>query len=479
MDNRGLLYSGLKNQTFIVLLNGLLALVYFSTMSRLLTKEDFGYYAIIAAVTAVLGEITNAGLGASVIQRKDFSLKYFQTALSLSFIIGTITSVLLYFLASYLSLLILKTNALELPFKIISFTLLLNNVISVVRALYMKKFNFFIYGINSVVAYLFSYMVGVFMAYKGMGVYSIVIALLVYSLLLFIFLIVQNRKYISFYVKGEYVGSILSYGGWLTASGIVRSIYDQLDKLITNRWIPVSALGAYNRPSGFISQVSGQINGIFDTILFPILSGIQNDKEKVKHSYKKATSLIIISSSILSCLAILSSSVLTAIFLGEQWSDLVPLLKIFSFSMIFLFYSRIADCFFRSLGIVKLYFNVRMVVCFVSIFIIILGCQYGIYGLALSTVVVRFFDSFVKMLVLRRVTSVKLIELLVPCMTPILVLCAIFLFCHLCLFFLPSIWDGIISSALFILILILGLFVDTSFLGCDFEEFVIKKYIKK
>ena len=47
-------FQGLTQQTIITIIYAVIQLLYFSVMSRLLDKEDFGYYGIISALSRFL-----------------------------------------------------------------------------------------------------------------------------------------------------------------------------------------------------------------------------------------------------------------------------------------------------------------------------------------------------------------------------------------------------------------------------------------
>ena len=101
---RDKIYNGLSSQTFITILLGILEITFFAIMSRLLTPEDFGYYAIIIAVTSVFQCLTEAGLGSAVIQSNNARRDYISTALGLSVVIGLFFTSLLIILSKPLSI---------------------------------------------------------------------------------------------------------------------------------------------------------------------------------------------------------------------------------------------------------------------------------------------------------------------------------------------------------------------------------------
>ena len=121
--------KGLHSQTLIVAIKAVLSLVYFAIMSRLLTPDDFGYFALITAVTTILNSLSEAGLGSSVIQKKDASKDFASTAFTLSLILGLFFSVILFVFSNLFSQLVCGTNTLSLAFKIMSlmFLVFFNN----------------------------------------------------------------------------------------------------------------------------------------------------------------------------------------------------------------------------------------------------------------------------------------------------------------------------------------------------------------
>lgn len=402
------IYNGLRAQSAITLIFSALQLVYFSFMSRLLNEEEFGLFAVLTGVTAILMAVTEAGLGASVIQRKDITPSYISTAFTLSVLLGVVSMLALCALSPILSNLIVGSYVLTVAFCIMAFDLLLTNVISIMRALYMRNLDFFKYGMFEIVACLMSSIIGIWMAYKGHGLYAIVLSMVLNHLLTCVILVVLNYGKVSWIIDWKCVTDIFSYGGWLTASVILRSVAEQLDKMVLSAWLSVSQLGIYNRPAGIISQLSNKAFGIFDVILFPILSSLQDDKEKTRSAYLKSTELIVILSVFFSLAMILCSDLIIDIFLGAKWVNLVTLIQIMIINLVFLAISRIQDCFFRSLGYTKMYFASRLILCFTTLFALYIGCQYGIEAVAMSLIVVRMVEVAIKIVYLSSKIGVSL-----------------------------------------------------------------------
>lgn len=380
--------KGLSIQTIVTALMGILEIVYFSIMSRLLNKTDFGYFATITAIVAIFYSISEAGLGSAIIQKKEDSVSHISTAFSLATIFGSMFSILLFILAPYLSLLI-SDGGITMALRIMSCMLLFNSLNSVANGILSRTLSFKTIGTLQISAYSLSIIISIFMAIKNFGFYSLVANAIVYPFILCISYYSMAVKIPRFSLNKHYTGSILKFGGWLTGGVILNNVSNQIDKLMMPRLMSVQALGAYNRPAGFISTITAKINGIFDTVLFPMLSKFQDDKDSIRSIFFKAISILNPFSVLLASAFIFNASLIVRVFFGDQWLDLVPIMQIISITTIFSINGRLVDCFFRSINLVKLAFYIRLLQLIFTIIGVYVGCKHGLYGLAISIVLIN------------------------------------------------------------------------------------------
>lgn len=411
-------YKGMSSQTLVAIIMGVLEVSVFALMSRLLSQEDFGYYAIIIAVVSVFQCLTEAGLGSAVVQRTDAPREYISTALGLSTLLGVVFTILLLALAKPLSMLMGHGTELTGSLRWMSITLLLCSVNSVAQAMFMRSLDFMKFGLCRISAYIASSTIGLVMAAMGYGVNAIIVSAIANALLTTLILFWVRGEAISVRIHSSFVKEIVSYGGWLTGSVIVRRITTELDKFILSHWIPVAQIGAYNRPAGFITSVTGKVTGIYDIVLFPILSSFKDDKSKVNSAFLKSISLISWFTAILATFFVLGAQPLIDIFFGPDWNWLITIFRILSVSVLFLSYTSIGECFFRSLGLVKAYFFVRTATCIVTLISVYIGSRYGILGVAIGVFASRLFDCSLKFTYLSSKISVRIIDVLKSIFAP-------------------------------------------------------------
>lgn len=426
-SNKNSLIKGISSQTLITIIIGLLNVVSFAFFSRLLSKESFGYFAALNAIIMVFQGISEAGLGSAVIQKKDYTKQYFSTAFTLSLIVSFSLALILFIFATPIALLVSDETLIK-PIRIICVLLITNSISSVGWAIMMRKLKFFRYGMIQVVSYILSYGIGIYLAFKGYGLYSLVISAVLNSVLTCLFVFSFEVRIPRLYIERSDCRQIVSFGGWLTASVMVNQLTFQLDKLVLSKWLSVIELGAYSRPSGFIGTISDRFNGIFDTVLFPILSKIQDDAERIKQSFLDAISLLNSFSAVLAAVFFFNAELIIQIFFGNEWLDITYVFRIISLGVVLMVDARLMDCFFRSLALVRLNFILRLICMFIMLGALFIGSRHGIVGVAYGVVIANTISIIIKMTVLCNHINVPLIKVLhefLSSLKPVILLCVL------------------------------------------------------
>lgn len=396
-SNTKKVFKGLSKQTLVSIGYTACDMLVFSLFSRLLTKEDFGYYAVICAVLIIVQSLSDAGIGSSVVQKQNPDAGYVNTAFTISFIVGLFSTLLLLCLSRPLALL-LADASIASPLALVSVVALLYSLNSVANALLLKELSFLRLGTMKIIAYLISAAVGLLMAYLGYGVYSLVVYLIVNWFFFTLFIYLSSHYRPRFIICKAHVKSIVSFGGWLTLGIIVKNLAWQFDKLVLSRWLSVSALGAYYRPSGFIGTFSNQVNGIMDTTLFPILSNIQNERDKLIKAFEKSVQLTNNFSIVFVMAFFFNAELVIRVFFGADWLELVPILRIVSLYLVFNVSNRLLDCFLRSMALVRQFFNIRVASFLYTVLFLAIGVHWDIVGVAVAMLVVTFITNLIKLI---------------------------------------------------------------------------------
>lgn len=396
-SNTSKVMKGMSSQTLVTIILGVVEIVSFSIMSRLLTQEDFGYYAAITAITVVFATFSETGIGSAIVQQKELTKRYIDNAFTLSLLFGGFISLLLLVLAGPLARGV-ADESMKVPLMLMSGTLLLHCLTSVNRSLMHRKLQFLRLGMISLISLVITTCVAVWLAYKGYGYYAIITKALLACIIDYILSFILCKTRFGFALDGQMVKKIFSFSGWLMASSLFRNLSHQVDRLLMPRLLSVSTLGAYNRPKDFVEQISAKLNGIFDTALFPVLSSIQDNRSALKSAFRRSLFLMNMFALLLTMAFMFNSGLLILVFFGEQWVSLQNVMLVISCTLLFNIDGRLADCYLRSLAMTKQQFFFRVFEFAIKTIGILIGFRWGIMGVAVSVAITNFIAKIVKII---------------------------------------------------------------------------------
>lgn len=396
----------MSSQTIVTIVLGVVEIVSFSIMSRLLTQEDFGYYAAITAITTIFAAFSETGIGSAIVQQKDLTKRYTNNAFTISLLFGSFISLLLLVLSGPLSRSV-ADESMKVPLMLMSGTLLLHSLTSVNFGLMQRKLQFLRIGLINLISLIITTIVSVWLAYEGYGYYAIITKAILHSILTFILSLFLCKTRFGLAFDGQTFKKIFSFSGWLMASVLFSKLAHQVDRLLMPRLLSVSALGAYSRPKEFINKISDRLNGIFDTALFPVLSGIQDNPKALNSAFRRSMYVMNVFALLLTTAFVFNSGLMIRVFFGEQWAYLQPVMIVLSFGLLFNIDGRLADCYLRSLGMTKQQFYFRIFETVITTIGILIGYKWDIMGVAVSVFVTNCIAKIVKILYIGNIVNVK------------------------------------------------------------------------
>ena len=388
-----------KWQSFSVLSLNVLKILYFAIMTRLLLKEDYGLMAIVNAFIAVGNIFIQGGMGSALIQRKEINDKHVNGALQTTLLLGLILYAVFYILAPFIAS---TYNDLRLDnlIKVSSLNLILLALSNISVNLLFKYYSFRNVAIVNIVSNIIGYGTGVYLAMNDHGVWSLVIATLIASLLSSIALVYLAPIKISlkFHFKearqlfGFGFGIVLlTFGSFLSKNGL---------NLIFGKIFTQDMLGVYERtsrvkeiPSEFLAQIINQV-------MFPVMSEIQDEKERLIKIYKFGLGF---SNSIMipaTVFLVFFSPEIVQILMGANWPEAVLPLQIMFLILTFSNSGKMTDEVIKAKGLI--YKNVTRKYIFTVIILVLssaLGYLYGINGAAVG-IVISHIINYIMMIVL-------------------------------------------------------------------------------
>lgn len=296
-------------------------------MARLLLPSDYGMIGMLAVFLQISQTFIDGGFANALIQRKDRTEKDFSTVFYFNTFIAFVFYVLIFFSAPLIAD-FYNMPGLEDVTRVIALSLIVSSLSAVHKTKLTIDINFKIQSKISLTAALISGIVGIWMAYENFGVWALVIQTLMNSVLQTVLYYLLSHWFPLKIFSWNSFRALFSFGSKLLISSLIHTIYYNLYSIVIGKKFSATDLGYYTRAEQFAMFPSSNVNSIISRVTFPILSGIQDDNEKLASAYRKYIRLVsFIIFPLMIGLAVLAKP-LIILLLTKKWLGIVVLLQI-------------------------------------------------------------------------------------------------------------------------------------------------------
>lgn len=296
-------------------------------IARLVLPSDYGLIAMLGVFMAIAQTFIDSGFSNALIQKQNRTNVDFSTVFYFNIVIGVFVYVCL-FLGAPLIAEFYNEPQLDFIMKIVGFNLIIISFSIVQRAILTINLDFKRQAIASLVAVVISGILGIYLAYKGYGVWALVIQALLNNLLCTVFLSILTRWKPDFSFSYNSFKGLFAFGSKLLLSSVLHTIYQNLYNLVIGKKFSAVELGYYNRAYTLAYFPSSNIINVIVRAIYPIQCNIQDDTEKLEKTfiqYLRMTAYIIFPLMLMLCIL---AEPLVSLILTDKWLPIVPLLQI-------------------------------------------------------------------------------------------------------------------------------------------------------
>ncbi len=297
-------------------------------IARILTPADYGLIGMLAIFIAVAQSFVDSGFGSALIQKQDAS----QTDFSTIFYFNIIISILFFFILFFSAPLIAKfykQPILTIITRIMALNIIINSFGLIQNTILTKTINFKTLTKVSFLSIIFSGTIGIVMAYKGFGVWSLVFQTIGGNVIKNISLWVFNKWRPSIVFCYSSLKSLFFYGSKLLASGLLDQIFNNMYNLVIGKKYNAIDLGYYTQAQRIQSIPVISSLSILDRVTFPLYSTIQNDDIRLKNVYKRTIKCIVYINFPLMLGLLILAPILIKLFLTDKWLPATIYLQLF------------------------------------------------------------------------------------------------------------------------------------------------------
>ena len=359
-------------------------------LARLLTPKEFGLIGMIIIFIAISRSITDSGFTQALVRKNNCKQVDYSTVFFFNIGVSFILYLILFLISGSVSN-FFDEPKLELILKILGLTLIIDSFAIVQRARLTKRIDFKLQTKVTLVASISSGVIAIIAAYKGLGVWSLVIKLIIQQLMTSLFLWFWNKWRPSLEFSFRSFKEMFAFGYKLLISGLLNTLYKNIYLLIIGKFFSATELGFYTRADQFKNLPSQNLTSVVQRVTFPVLSTIQDDLVKLKQSYRRLirSTMLISFTIMLGLAAVAEPLVLTLI--GEKWQQSIIYLQLLCFSGMLYPLHAINLNMLNVQGRSDLFLKLEIIKKILAIPIIMLGIFIGIKAMIIGGI----FSSFV------------------------------------------------------------------------------------
>ena len=313
-----------------------------------LAPTEFGLVGLATIFIFTLNAVAELGLGAAIVQRRDLTPGHVGAVFWLSLAAGIGLAAGVWTAAEPIAGLmreprlvsVLQPLALMIP---------VHALLVVPRALLQRALRFKRLAATEIGAEVVLGAVTIGLAYRGYGLWSLVIGLFARHAARAVLLWCVRPWRPTLRISAAECRDVLSFGGFVMASMLATQIFSNIDYFVVGRYLGAAALAYYTLAFQLAIIPVQRIGEILSRVAFPSLSRIQGDLPRVRRAFAqmlRAPAAFVASGAVL--LAVFAPALLARVY-GPAWLPAVRPLQLLALAAPF----YVLDCsqvVFRAMG---------------------------------------------------------------------------------------------------------------------------------
>lgn len=363
-------------------------------LARLLSPSHYGAIAIVNVFITLANVFVVSGFGNSLIQKKDADDTDFSSVFYFNILMSIVMYAVVFFCAPIIA------NFYSMPvlapvLRVMGIRLIVAGINSVQHAYVARYMLFKRFFWSTLGGTLVSGVVGVIMAYQGFGIWALAAQYMTNTTVdtIVLWFTVKWRPKLLFSIKR--LGRMFSYGWKLLVSCLLDTGYNELRSLVIGKMYTSSDLAFYNKGRSFPTLVVTNINTSIQSVIFPVMSNCQDEKDRVKAMMRRS-----IRTSSYIMLPLMAGLALVAepfvkLLLTEKWLPCVPYLQIACFTYAFMPIHTANLQAIKAMGRSDIFLKLEIKKKVFGLVVLISSMHYGVMAIAVSGMVSTLFSSVV------------------------------------------------------------------------------------
>ena len=296
-------------------------------LARLLTPYDYGCIGMLAIFMALAETFVDGGFGSALIQKKNPTQDDYSTIFYWNIAMAAIMYVVLFLCAPAIA------RFFEIP--LLSSVLRVQGLVLFIYAFNLvqrnqlkKKLNFKFLSIVTITTSFIALGITIFMAYKGFGVWALVVQNLVASAIpaLVFWFYVRWRPRLVFSWKS--FKELFGFGFYMFLTHMVDQFATKISGLLIGKIYSPTTMGYYSKAMNVERLASHSVSSIMMNVSYPLYAQVQDDLAGLANMIKRISASIAYITFPIMFILLLTAKPIFVLLYSERWLESVPYFQV-------------------------------------------------------------------------------------------------------------------------------------------------------
>ncbi len=297
----------------------------------MLSPGEFGLIGMITVFISIAQVFVDSGLSQSLIRKQNCTSEDYSTIFWTNLLIGIFSYIIIWLFAPFIASWYGKPELISLT-RVTSLTIIIGSFTLIQQTMLTKEVDFKTITKSSTVGTFIAGITSLGFAYFGFGVWSLVIRTIINQLVRSVILWNQHKWIPRLNFSKLILREHFSFSSNILLISVIAAIYKNFYNFIIGIRYTAEILGFYTNADQYSTMFSSTISNISSKVSYPVLSEMQNDDNRLRHSINKLiVNVMYISFVVMFGLAAVAKP-LFIILLGAKWLPSVIMFQVLCIS---------------------------------------------------------------------------------------------------------------------------------------------------
>ena len=320
--SKGLFWGGTSN-----FIQQLLNAAFGVYLARTLSPGDYGLVGMLAIFSLLASLLVDGSFSSALINRKEIKHEDYNAVFWFNIFVAVICAVLLFAFAPLIARFFHHQELVAIA-RWYAFGFLVSGFGPAQKAYLTKKLMIREIAISNISAVAISGSIGVYLAYRGMGYWTLVIQALILGFLTNLGYWISSGWRPSFRIDFRPVSEMLRFSIKMVITSFVNLLSNNFITVLLGRFYPADKVGYYTQASKWELMGVNVLSGMINSVTHPVLASVVDEKDRQLRVFRKIMRFAaFVSFPAMLGLAFIAPEFIT-IALTDKWADSVLLLRI-------------------------------------------------------------------------------------------------------------------------------------------------------